>query len=63
MIFGVDMKEYKTIEKFAFDKFTEKKSEFIGYAKPVETVEEAMSFVAEIKKSIGTLLIMFGRML
>lgn len=50
MIFGVDMKEYKTIEKFAFDKFTEKKSEFIGYAKPVETVEEAMSFVAEIKK-------------
>ncbi len=50
MIFGVDMKEYKTIEKFAVDKFTEKKSEFIGYAKPVETVEEAMNFVSEIKK-------------
>ena len=50
VIFGVDMKEYKTIEKFAVDKFTEKKSEFIGYAKPVETVEEAMNFVSEIKK-------------
>lgn len=50
VIFGVDMKEYKTIEKFAVDRFTEKKSEFIGYAKPVETVEEAMNFVSEIKK-------------
>lgn len=44
------MQSYKTVFKAAHDEFTEKKSRFIGYVKPVKTVEEAMSFVNEIKQ-------------
>jgi uncharacterized YigZ family protein len=40
---------YITIREYGEDSFIEKKSEFIGYAKRVETEEEAKSFVAEIK--------------
>ena len=40
---------YITIKDFGEDKFEEKKSEFIGYAKRVENEEEAKSFVNEIK--------------
>lgn len=40
---------YVTIRDFGEDKFLEKKSEFIGYAKRCETEEEAKAFVAEIK--------------
>ncbi len=40
---------YVTIRSFGEDSFEEKKSEFIGYAKRVESEEEAKAFVAEIK--------------
>lgn len=43
------MIEYKTILETAHDEFIEKKSRFIGYAKPVLSVDEAMNFVAEIR--------------
>lgn len=43
------MQEYKTVEKEASDFFIEKKSKFIGYAKPVKTQEEAVKFISEIK--------------
>lgn len=40
---------YVTIRNFGEDSFEEKKSEFIGYAKRVESEEEARDFVLEIK--------------
>jgi uncharacterized YigZ family protein len=40
---------YITIRNFGEDSFIEKKSEFIGYAKRVESEEEAREFVNEIK--------------
>lgn len=40
---------YITIKNLGEDSFEEKKSEFIGYAKRVESEEEAKEFVAEIK--------------
>ena len=40
---------YVTIREFGEDRFIEKKSEFIGYAKRCETEEEAKNFVNEIK--------------
>ena len=43
------MQEYKTVEKESSDFFIEKKSKFIGYAKPVKTQEEAVEFISEIK--------------
>lgn len=43
------MKEYKTVEFESCDEFVEKKSRFIGYVKPVKTVEEATEFIAKIK--------------
>ncbi len=43
------MQEYKTVEKEASDFFIEKKSKFIGYAKPVKTQEEAVEFISGIK--------------
>ncbi|WP_297142131.1 YigZ family protein [uncultured Eubacterium sp.] len=43
------MQEYKTVEKEASDFFIEKKSKFIGYAKPVKTQEEALEFISKIK--------------
>lgn len=43
------MPEYKTVEKEADDFFIEKKSRFIGYAKPVKTQEEAVEFINQIK--------------
>lgn len=43
------MKEYKTVEFEGCDEFIEKKSRFIGYIKPVKTVEEATEFIAKIK--------------
>ncbi|MBP9989716.1 MAG: YigZ family protein [Ruminococcus sp.] len=41
--------EYRTISCEASDEFTEKKSRFIGYIKPVTTQEEAVAFINEIK--------------
>ncbi len=40
---------YITIKDFGEDRFEEKKSEFIGYAKRVESEEEAKAFINEIK--------------
>lgn len=43
------MEEYRTVKKSADDFFIEKKSKFIGYAKPVKTVEEATKFISQIR--------------
>ncbi len=43
------MSEYKTVEFEADDYFIEKKSRFIGYAKPVKTQDEAVEFINQIK--------------
>ena len=43
------MEEYRTVEFEAVDYFTEKKSKFIGYVKPVKTQEEATEFINSIK--------------
>lgn len=41
--------EYRTVKEFSNDEYIVKRSRFIGYAKPVTTVDEANSFIAEIK--------------
>ena len=41
---------YVTVSEYGVDEFVEKKSRFIGYAKPVSDADEAMEFVKEIKK-------------
>lgn len=43
------MSEYKTVEFRSSDEFIEKKSKFIGYVTPVKTIEDALSFISEIK--------------
>lgn len=43
------MFEYKTVEKESVAEFTEKKSRFIGYVRPVKTAEEAQDFIAEVR--------------
>lgn len=43
------MSDYLTLKKEANDEFVEKRSRFIGYAKPVKTQEEAMDFINEIR--------------
>ncbi len=43
------MASYKTVKKESMDEFIEKKSRFIGYVKPVKTVDEAVAFINEIK--------------
>ncbi len=40
---------YKTVQKGAYDEFTEKKSRFIGYVKPVKNEDEAIEFVNAVK--------------
>lgn len=44
------MEPYLTISKVADSELVEKKSRFIAHAAPVTTVEEAETFIAEIKK-------------
>lgn len=44
------MSAYITVEKQSSDSFIEKKSKFIGYCAPVQTEEEALAFLAEIRK-------------
>ena len=41
---------YKTVAREAADEFVEKKSRFIGYAKPVTTEAEALAVIAARKK-------------
>ena len=43
------MSDYLTLGKEASDEFIEKRSRFIGYAKPVTTQEEAMDFINTIR--------------
>ena len=43
------MEDYSTVKAFASDTFTEKKSEFIGYIAPVQTNDEAVSFIEKIR--------------
>ena len=38
-------KDYKTVQKEAHSEFTEKRSSFIGYCKPVKTEQEAVEFI------------------
>jgi len=44
------MSSYKTLHKFGSDEYIVEKSTFIGYAKPINTEEEAIDFINEIKK-------------
>lgn len=46
----MDEKVRVTLQGFGQAELTEKKSVFIGYAKPVESEDEAIEFVKEIKK-------------
>lgn len=39
------IKDYKTVQKEAHSEFTEKRSRFIGYCKPVKTEQEAVEFI------------------
>ncbi|WP_239614788.1 YigZ family protein [Cohnella mopanensis] len=41
---------YTTVRQFGSDEIVIKKSRFIGHAKPVETEEEAVAFIEELKK-------------
>ncbi|MBE7056263.1 MAG: YigZ family protein [Ruminococcaceae bacterium] len=41
--------DYITLKQRASDEFVEKKSRFIGYACPVETEEQAVAFINEIR--------------
>ena len=43
------MQEYQTLTREAQDEFTEKRSRFIGYARPVTTEQEALDFIAAIR--------------
>lgn len=40
-------KDYKTVLQYAKDEFTEKRSRFIGYCKPVKSEKEAIDFINE----------------
>lgn len=44
------MEEYRTILTPAEDEFIERKSRFIGHAQPIETEEDALSFIAQMKQ-------------
>ena len=48
------MSNYKTLHKFGVDEYIVEKSTFIGYAKPIKIEEEAIEFINEIKKKIGS---------
>lgn len=45
----MNTKNYKTVKMGAHGEFTEKKSRFIGYCKPVTTEEEAIGFVNAVR--------------
>lgn len=40
---------YKTVRKSASDEFTERKSRFIGYCRPVSAEEEAIAFINAVR--------------
>ena len=41
--------DYKTVKIESSDEFTEKRSRFIGYVKPVKTEAEAVEFINSIR--------------
>ena len=43
------MPEYRTVSAFAEDEFTEKKSRFIGHIVPVQSEDEAIAFINEMR--------------
>lgn len=43
------MQSYKTVKAASEDEFIVKKSRFIGYVRPVTTVQQALDFISEIK--------------
>lgn len=43
------MPEYRTVSAFAEDEFTEKKSRFIGHIAPVQSEDEAVAFINEMR--------------
>ena len=43
------MPEYRTVSAFAEDEFVEKKSRFIGHIAPVESEDEAVAFINEMR--------------
>ena len=43
------MTEYRTVKTFGSAEFTEKRSRFIGWCQPVQTQEEAVAFVENIR--------------
>lgn len=44
------MSNYRTLHEFGTDEITIEKSVFIGYAKPIQSEDEAVEFINEIKK-------------
>ena len=42
-------KDYKTVRTESHDEFTEKRSRFIGYVKPVKTEQEATEFINSLR--------------
>ncbi|CAH0120407.1 IMPACT family member YigZ [Paenibacillus sp. CECT 9249] len=44
------LERFKTVRQFGYKEIVIRKSRFIGYAKPVQTEEEAIQFIDEIKK-------------
>ena len=46
---GDNMKDSKTVKTESHDEFTEKRSRFIGYVKPVKTEAEATEFINSIR--------------
>ena len=47
---SADIQEYMTVEKESSDEFTERKSRFIGYIKPVQEENQAVEFIEKIRK-------------
>lgn len=46
----MNLTKYRTVRREASDEIVIKKSRFIGYAKPVQSEEEAVAFIDEIKR-------------
>jgi uncharacterized YigZ family protein len=44
------LERYSTVREYNSEEIVIKKSRFIGYAKPVETEEEAVAFIDEVKR-------------
>ena len=44
------IESYRTVAREAKDEFTEKKSVFIGHAKPIETEEQALEYISKLNE-------------